>query len=145
MDELRIFDNDLASKAVKEICDAGYAQGAEDTKQRLSDSLTQIGINIDGWLVASEKLKQRESDPELQELWIDTLDLSERTRNCLNRVYGDKTIGYILSLYPSDLLAITNFGQLSLDEVATKLHDLGVMLPREWQKVYNVRDKRFSM
>lgn len=145
MDELRIFDNDLASKAVKEIYDAGYAQGVEDTKQRLSDSLAQIGINIEAWLVASEKLKQRESDPELQELWIDTLDLSERTRNCLNRVYGDKTIGYILSLYPSDLLAITNFGQLSLDEVATKLHDLGVMLPREWQKVYNVRDKRFSM
>lgn len=143
MDELRIFDNDLASKAVKEICDAGYAQGAEDTKQRLSDSLTQIGINIDGWLVASEKLKQRESDPELQELWIDTLDLSERLRNCLNRVYGDKTLGFILSQDPYDLLAINNFGPLSLDELATRIHEQGITLPIEWQKVYDRRNKRF--
>jgi DNA-directed RNA polymerase alpha subunit len=143
MDKSRALDNELVIKAVNEIFDVGYAQGVDDTKQSLSDALAQIGINIDAWLVASKKIKQETNNPALQELWIDILDLSERPRNCLNRVHSDKTAGYILSLDPSDLLAITNFGQLSLDEVATKIHDLGVVLPKEWQRVYNMRDKRF--
>ena len=53
--------------------------------------------------------------PDL-DLPIEDLDLSERPRNCLKRAQVN-TIGELLEKTEDDLLAITNFGQKSLDEV----------------------------
>lgn len=64
--------------------------------------------------------------PDL-ELPIEELDLSERPRNCLKRARID-TIGQLLQKTEDDLLAITNFGQKSLDEVAQKLDERGLSL-----------------
>lgn len=64
--------------------------------------------------------------PDL-ELPIDALDLSERPRNCLRRAQID-TVGELVQKTPDDLLAITNFGQKSLDEVTAKLDELGLSL-----------------
>ena len=50
------------------------------------------------------------------DLPIEELDLSERPRNCLKRAQID-TIGQLVERTEDDLLAITNFGQKSLDEV----------------------------
>ena len=57
------------------------------------------------------------------------LDLSERPRNCLKRAQVN-TIGQLLEKTEDDLLAITNFGQKSLDEVAQKLDERGLVLRR---------------
>lgn len=66
------------------------------------------------------------SSPDL-ELPIEDLDLSERPRNCLKRAQVN-TIGELLQKSEDDLLAITNFGQKSLDEVIEKLDERGLSL-----------------
>ena len=58
---------------------------------------------------------------------IEDLDLSERPRNCLKRAQVN-TIGKLLDKTEDDLLAITNFGQKSLDEVVEKLDERGLTL-----------------
>jgi DNA-directed RNA polymerase subunit alpha len=58
---------------------------------------------------------------------IEELDLSERPRNCLKRAQVD-TIGQLIDKSEDDLLAITNFGQKSLEEVIQKLDERGLSL-----------------
>ena len=55
------------------------------------------------------------------------LDLSERPRNCLKRAQVN-SVGELLTKSEDDLLAITNFGQKSLDEVIVKLDERGLQL-----------------
>ena len=66
------------------------------------------------------------TSPDL-ELAIEELDLSERPRNCLKRARVD-TIGQLVQKTEDDLLAITNFGSKSLDEVIQKLDERGLSL-----------------
>ena len=54
-------------------------------------------------------------------------DLSERPRNCLKRGQVN-SIGELLEKSIDDLMAITNFGQKSLDEVVQKLDERGLAL-----------------
>ena len=64
--------------------------------------------------------------PDL-DLPIEELDLSERPRNCLKRAQIN-TVGELVTKTEDDLLAITNFGQKSLDEVLQKLDERGLAL-----------------
>jgi DNA-directed RNA polymerase subunit alpha len=64
--------------------------------------------------------------PDL-DLAIEELELSERPRNCLKRARVD-TIGQLVQKTEDDLLAITNFGSKSLDEVIQKLDERGLSL-----------------
>jgi DNA-directed RNA polymerase subunit alpha len=64
--------------------------------------------------------------PDL-DLPIEDLDLSERPRNCLKRAHVN-SIGELVERTPDDLLAITNFGQKSLDEVIQRLDERGLSL-----------------
>ncbi len=64
--------------------------------------------------------------PDL-DLAIEELDLSERPRNCLKRAQIN-TVGELVNKTEEDLLAITNFGQKSLDEVLQKLDERGLSL-----------------
>ena len=64
--------------------------------------------------------------PDL-DLPIEDLELSERPRNCLKRAQVN-TVGELLTKSEDDLLAITNFGQKSLDEVIMKLDERGLSL-----------------
>ncbi len=58
---------------------------------------------------------------------IEDLELSERPRNCLKRAQVN-SIGELVNKTEDDLLAITNFGQKSLDEVVEKLDERGLSL-----------------
>jgi DNA-directed RNA polymerase subunit alpha len=64
--------------------------------------------------------------PDL-DLPIEELELSERPRNCLKRARVD-TIGQLVQKTEDDLLAITNFGSKSLEEVLQKLDERGLSL-----------------
>src|SRR5918993_496982 len=64
--------------------------------------------------------------PDL-DLPIEDLDLSERPRNCLKRAQVN-SVGELVTKSEDDLLAITNFGQKSLDEVLVKLDERGLAL-----------------
>lgn len=61
------------------------------------------------------------------EVPIEELELSERPRNCLKRAQVN-TIAELIERNEEDLLAITNFGQKSLDEVIAKLDERGLSL-----------------
>ena len=77
-------------------------------------------------LVLTEADAATTGSPDL-ELPIEDLDLSERPRNCLKRAQVN-TVGELLLKTEDDLLAITNFGQKSLDEVLVKLDERGLAL-----------------
>ncbi|MGB6058412.1 MAG: DNA-directed RNA polymerase subunit alpha [Microthrixaceae bacterium] len=77
-------------------------------------------------LTLTEAVATPTSSPELERS-IEELDLSERPRNCLKRAQVN-TLGELLAKSEDDLLAITNFGQKSLDEVIEKLDELGLSL-----------------
>ncbi|MCL5972913.1 MULTISPECIES: DNA-directed RNA polymerase subunit alpha [Ferrimicrobium] len=70
-------------------------------------------------LVVADEAAIEERSPDF-DLPIEELDLTERPRNCLKRAQIN-TIGDLVERTADDLLAITNFGQKSLDEVAEKL------------------------
>ena len=61
------------------------------------------------------------------EFMVDDLELTERPRNCLKRAQIN-TLSDLLDNTPDDLLAITNFGEKSLDEVVAKLDERGLSL-----------------
>lgn len=77
-------------------------------------------------LVLSEAATAVAASPDL-EITIEDLDLSERPRNCLKRAQVN-TVGELLQKSEDDLLAITNFGQKSLDEIMEKLDERGLSL-----------------
>lgn len=61
------------------------------------------------------------------DLPLESLELTERPQNCLKRAMIN-TIGQLVERSGEDLLAITNFGQKSLDEVIEKLTERGLAL-----------------
>ena len=94
------------------------------------DSLASAGATLRSivpeGLELAEATATASGSPDL-DLPIEDLELSERPRNCLKRAQVN-TIGELLEKSIDDLLAITNFGQKSLDEVAQKLDERGLSL-----------------
>lgn len=103
--------------------DALASAGA--TLRSLVELVEQMSDEPEG-LVLTEAASAVSSSPDL-ELAIEELDLSERPRNCLKRAQVN-TVGELLQKSEDDLLAITNFGQKSLDEVIEKLDERGLSL-----------------
>ena len=77
-------------------------------------------------LELGEIVSATQADAEA-ELMVDDLELTERPRNCLARAQIN-TLNELLDQTPDDLLAITNFGEKSLDEVVAKLDERGLSL-----------------
>lgn len=98
---------------------------AGDTLRSLFGLIAEISEEPQG-LELGEVAPTASSSPDL-ELPIEELDLSERPRNCLKRARVD-TIGQLVLKSEDDLLAVTNFGSKSLDEVIQKLDERGLSL-----------------
>ena len=103
--------------------DALASAGA--TLKSLVEFVEQMSEEPEG-LTLTEAAAAVATSPDL-ELAIEELDLSERPRNCLKRAQVN-TVGELLQKSEDDLLAITNFGQKSLDEVIEKLDERGLSL-----------------
>jgi DNA-directed RNA polymerase subunit alpha len=97
---------------------------AGKTLGELMDIFAEVGQGEGLELV--DVVPETSTSPDL-ELPIEALDLSERPRNCLRRAQI-KTVGELVERTSDDLLNITNFGQKSLDEVISKLDELGLSL-----------------
>jgi DNA-directed RNA polymerase subunit alpha len=95
------------------------------TLKTLVELVEQMSDEPEG-LALTEATTAVATSPDL-ELAIEELDLSERPRNCLKRAQVN-TVGELLQKSEDDLLAITNFGQKSLDEVIVKLDERGLSL-----------------
>lgn len=103
--------------------DALASAGA--TMRSLMQLVEEMSEEPEG-LTLGEAPAAASGSPDL-DLPIEDLDLSERPRNCLKRAQIN-TIGELLTKTDDDLLAITNFGQKSLDEVIAKLDERGLTL-----------------
>ena len=95
------------------------------TLMALVELVEQMSDEPEG-LALTEAATTVSTSPDL-ELAIEELDLTERPRNCLKRAQVN-TVGELLQKSEDDLLAITNFGQKSLDEVIEKLDERGLSL-----------------
>jgi DNA-directed RNA polymerase subunit alpha len=98
---------------------------AGDTLRSLVGLVADMSDDPQG-LELGEVATATAGSPDL-DLPIEDLDLSERPRNCLKRAQVN-SIGELLLKTEDDLLAITNFGQKSLDEVIEKLNERGLAL-----------------
>jgi DNA-directed RNA polymerase subunit alpha len=98
---------------------------AGDTLRSLVALVAEMSEEPQG-LELGELTVANAGSPDL-DLPIEELDLSERPRNCLKRAQIN-TVGELLQKTVDDLLAITNFGQKSLDEVVAKLDERGLSL-----------------
>jgi DNA-directed RNA polymerase subunit alpha len=98
---------------------------AGDTLRSLITLVASMSDNPQGLELGDVGINQTGS-PDL-DLPIEDLDLSERPRNCLKRAQVN-TVGELVQKSEDDLLAITNFGQKSLDEVLQKLDERGLSL-----------------
>ena len=98
---------------------------AGDTLRSLVGLVADLSDEPKG-LELGETSTAMSTSPDL-DLAIEELDLSERPRNCLKRARVD-TIGQLLQKTEDELLAITNFGSKSLDEVVQKLDERGLAL-----------------
>src|ERR1700674_3391108 len=98
---------------------------AGDTLRSLVSLVAEMSDNPMG-LELGDVGPAASGSPDL-DLPIEELDLSERPANCLKRAQIN-TVGELVTKTEDDLLAITNFGQKSLDEVLQKLDERGLAL-----------------
>jgi DNA-directed RNA polymerase subunit alpha len=107
------------------VCPRDALGSAGATLRALVELVEHMSEEPEG-LTLSEAATTTSTSPDL-DLPIEDLDLSERPRNCLKRAQVN-TVGELLTKSEDDLLAITNFGQKSLDEVIEKLDARGLTL-----------------
>ena len=86
------------------------------------DELTQTNGNVAG----AEATATSEGDDRL----IEELEIGVRAYNCLKRA-GVQTIGDLTAKSYSELTAIPNFGERSIEEVVEALTSLGLSLRDE--------------
>ncbi len=74
-------------------------------------------------------IKQEEEDTSEKklEMSIDELELSVRSFNCLKRA-GINTVQELINKTPEDMMKVRNLGKKSLDEVLSKLKEMGLSL-----------------
>jgi DNA-directed RNA polymerase subunit alpha len=68
-----------------------------------------------------------EQTAELLNTSIDQLDLTVRSRNCLES-HHIETVGQLVKMTEAELLKIRSFGKTSLNEIRRKLSDMGLSL-----------------
>ncbi|MBU6150976.1 MAG: hypothetical protein KGR25_05965, partial [Chloroflexi bacterium] len=78
-------------------------------------------------LVAPSPSTGAQIPPELADLSVDDLELSNRTLNCLKRNTINR-LEQLASMTRDDLLHLRNFGEKSLEELEEKLAERGVFL-----------------
>ncbi len=71
--------------------------------------------------------KEDNAQAKVLEMNIDELELSVRSYNCLKRA-GINTVEELTNRTPEDMMKVRNLGRKSLEEVLTKLKELGLQL-----------------
>ena len=85
----------------------------------------------------SEKVKEEEfmieredeQNSQILEMQIEDLDLSVRSYNCLKRA-GINTVEELTQKTEEDMMKVRNLGKKSLEEVESKLAELGLSLKK---------------
>ncbi len=94
----------------------------------LSEHLS-LFIDLSESAKSAEVMIEKEDDEKekVLEMNIDELELSVRSYNCLKRA-GINTVEELCNHTPEDMMKVRNLGRKSLEEVLTKLKELGLSL-----------------
>jgi DNA-directed RNA polymerase subunit alpha len=98
-----------------------------EVKQMLAQKGLKLGQGkIEGAAMPAVP-KPVEASPEVLSQHIDALDLSVRSRKCMERL-GITTIGQLVNRTEAELLSAKNFGQTSLNEIKQRLEERSLRL-----------------
>ena len=94
----------------------------------LSEHLS-LFIDLSENAKTAEVMVEKEDDEKekVLEMSIDELELSVRSYNCLKRA-GINTVEELISKTSEDMMKVRNLGRKSLEEVLTKLKEMGLQL-----------------
>ena len=103
--------------------------------EALSLAAKVLSVHLDSFIDLSEHAKtaeimvEKEDDEKekVLEMNIDELELSVRSYNCLKRA-GINTVEELTNKTAEDMMKVRNLGRKSLEEVLTKLKELGLTL-----------------
>jgi DNA-directed RNA polymerase subunit alpha len=117
----------------------GYKNFGETSLSEIKAMLKQKGLRI-GQLkeeaqqpsrpAATPRRPGNEGSPDLLSKYLSEIELSGRSRKCLQRL-NLVTLADLVAKTESELLATKNFGQTSLHEVKAKLSELGLTLRKK--------------
>ncbi len=123
-DLLRITDAELLA----------YKNFGETSLNEIKLMLRQKGLRLgqlleepQGELLAIRKPAAPQGDPDIVSRSVTELELSARSRKCLQRL-GVTTLGELALRSEQELLSIKNFGQTSLNEIKRRLSEVGLSL-----------------
>src|SRR5699024_1638809 len=74
--------------------------------------------------------KEEDQKEKVLEMTIEELDLSVRSYNCLKRA-GINTVQELTTKSEEDMMKVRNLGRKSLDEIKSKMEELGLQLRRD--------------
>ena len=112
-----------------------YTNGALGPDAAVSLAARVLSEHLNLFINLSEKSKtaevmvkpEEDSNEKVMEMNIDELDLSVRSYNCLKRA-NINTVEELCSRTPDEMMKVRNLGRKSLEEVLTKLKELGLSL-----------------
>jgi DNA-directed RNA polymerase subunit alpha len=126
---------DLVTKTEEELL--AYKNFGETSLQEIKQMLAQKGLRLgmgrEGTGVTAAPVADEEGrrgDDEVLKKPISDLELSVRSRNCMERL-NIKSIGDLTSRSEAELLAVKNFGTTSLAEIKQRLGELSLTLRQE--------------
>jgi len=89
--------------------------------------LGQLLEEPQGELLSLNRPSSTDGDPDIVSRSVTELELSARSRKCLQRL-GITSLGELAARSEQELLSIKNFGQTSLNEIKRRLNELGLTL-----------------
>ena len=102
-----------------------YAYGDEASALRLENIRLRDAIKSD-----APQPPQERRMPSLDDIWIDDLELSVRSFNCLKRA-GINRVSDLVGKTYEDMMKIRNLGRKSLEEICCKVKEYGVLFEHE--------------
>lgn len=127
IENVLVEDNPNFEKVILNIKTDGQISPVDAFRNSLEVMYAQLAVfNSEVSLKAPTKIERAEENPVLKKLTmnIDTLGLSARSFNCLDRA-EIKYIGEIAMMSINDLKNVKNLGKKSFDEIIEKLQEYG--------------------
>lgn len=104
-----------------------YAYGDEASALRLEN------IRLRNAIKSELPQPKKEQIPNLDDVWIDDLDLSVRSFNCLKRAGINKVSDLVGKTY-EDMTRVRNLGRKNIEEIACKVREYGVVFEHVHEK-----------
>ena len=147
IENVLVEDNPNFEKVVFNIKTDGQISPLDAFKNSLEVMYAQLGVfNSEISIKAPSTIERVEESAELKKLMqpIDTLGLSARSFNCLDRA-DIKYVGEIVMMSTNDLKNVKNLGKKSYDEIVEKLSEYGFEVGNELpEEVQNALKKKIE-